>query len=165
MANVGSPTRGAARPSARVLPAAAGAVGNVDSPAAPPFSPVGMAALIASGAIIMTVAGRREHMVTVGITTAVVMVVAALDPKSAWPQPILRFADTVVGVAVGVTAAWIGATLVRLRRPAPEPERVRNGASEECYPRPFRSAPKVRMNPLPQKSTRPEGKIQGVAAK
>jgi uncharacterized membrane protein YccC len=84
-----------------------------------PFSPVGMAALIAVGAIIMTVAGRREDTVTVGITTAVVMVVAALDPKNAWLQPILRFADTVVGVAVGVTAAWIGATLVRLRRPAP----------------------------------------------
>lgn len=88
-----------------------------------PFSPVGMACLIAAGAIIMAVTGRREDTITAGITTAVVMVVSALDPRNAWLQPILRFADTVVGVAVGVTAAWIGATVVRLSRPTP----TRNG--------------------------------------
>lgn len=31
-----------------------------------------------------------------------------LSPRDAWEQPILRFADTVVGVAIGITAAWIG---------------------------------------------------------
>jgi uncharacterized membrane protein YccC len=84
-----------------------------------PFHPLGLAALIAVGAVIMTAAGRRDDTITAAITTAVVMVVAALDPHDAWQQPLLRFADTVVGVAVGVTAAWIGATLVRRRGPAP----------------------------------------------
>ncbi len=42
-----------------------------------------------------------------GITTAVVMVVAAISPDHAWKQPILRVVDTIVGVAVGVAGAWI----------------------------------------------------------
>ncbi|MDB5308896.1 MAG: Fusaric acid resistance protein-like [Gemmataceae bacterium] len=36
------------------------------------------------------------------------MVVAAMSPDNAWQQPILRVVDTVVGVAVGVAAVWIG---------------------------------------------------------
>ncbi len=35
-------------------------------------------------------------------------VVAALTPDNAWQQPILRFAGTVAGVAVGLAAAWAG---------------------------------------------------------
>jgi hypothetical protein len=35
------------------------------------------------------------------------MVVAAISPKHAWKQPILRLADTIVGVAIGVAGAWI----------------------------------------------------------
>jgi uncharacterized membrane protein YccC len=53
--------------------------------------------------------GRRPgDAITAGITTAVVMVVAAVSPHDARQQPILRFADTVIGVAVGVAAAWEG---------------------------------------------------------
>jgi len=37
----------------------------------------------------------------------VVLVVAAVSPQHAWQQPILRLADTVIGVAVGVAAAWL----------------------------------------------------------
>jgi multisubunit Na+/H+ antiporter MnhB subunit len=57
--------------------------------------------------------GRPGDAVTAGITTAVVMVVAAVSPQHAWQQPILRFADTVIGVAVGVAAAWLGLSVLR----------------------------------------------------
>jgi hypothetical protein len=55
--------------------------------------------------------GRRDDIVTVGITTAVVMVVAAMSPVDAWQQPLLRLADTVVGIGVGVVCQWAGSHL------------------------------------------------------
>jgi hypothetical protein len=58
-----------------------------------PFT--GMAALIGTGTVAITLLGRRDDIVTTGITTAVVMVVAAMSPVDAWP--LLRLADTVVG--------------------------------------------------------------------
>ena len=76
-----------------------------------PFTPVGMAALIAIGTLVMALLGRREDIVTAGITTAVVMVVAAMSPVDAWQQPLLRLADTVVGIAVGVACKWVGSFL------------------------------------------------------
>jgi uncharacterized membrane protein YccC len=78
-----------------------------------PFTPVGMAALIAIaiGTLVMALLGRRDDIVTVGITTVVVMVVAAMSPVDAWQQPLLRLADTVVGIAVGVACKWIGSFL------------------------------------------------------
>jgi multisubunit Na+/H+ antiporter MnhB subunit len=56
----------------------------------------------------MSLLGRPDEVITTGITTAVVMVVAAISPDHAWKQPILRVVDTIVGVAVGVAGAWIG---------------------------------------------------------
>ena len=76
-----------------------------------PFSPVGMAALIAIGTLIMALLGRRDDIVTAGITTVVVMVVAAMSPTDAWQQPLLRLADTMVGIAVGVACKWVGSFL------------------------------------------------------
>ena len=76
-----------------------------------PFTPVGMAALIALGTLAMALLGRRDDIVTVGITTAVVMVVAAMSPADAWQQPLLRLADTVVGISVGVACKWVGSFL------------------------------------------------------
>ena len=55
--------------------------------------------------------GRRDDIVTTGITTTVVMVVAGMSPQDAWQQPLLRLADTVVGIAVGVACKWIGSFL------------------------------------------------------
>jgi hypothetical protein len=55
--------------------------------------------------------GRRDEIVPTGITTAVVMVAAALSPQDAWRQPLLRLADTVVGIAVGVACKWVGSFL------------------------------------------------------
>src|ERR1700746_1169234 len=76
-----------------------------------PFTPVGMAALIAIGTLVMALLGRRDEIVTVGITTAVVMVVAAMSPMDAYQQPLLRLADTMVGIAVGVACKWVGSFL------------------------------------------------------
>jgi len=67
-----------------------------------PFQPLGMAALIGVGTMLMMLLGRREDIATTGITTVVVMVVAAISPQDAWQQPLLRLVDTIVGIAVGV---------------------------------------------------------------
>jgi uncharacterized membrane protein YccC len=79
-----------------------------------PFSVWGMATLIGVGALVVMLIGRTDDTVTTGVTTAVVMVVAALSPHNAWQQPILRLVDTGVGIAVGVVAAWIGLRLAHL---------------------------------------------------
>jgi len=55
--------------------------------------------------------GRRNDILTTGIMTTVVMVVAAMSPQNAWQQPLLRLGDTVVGIAVGVACKWIGSFL------------------------------------------------------
>ena len=83
-----------------------------------PFYPWALALLVGASALVVTLLGRPGDAVTAGITTAVVMVVAAVSPQHAWQQPILRFADTVIGVAVGVAAAWLGLSVLRpwLRR-------------------------------------------------
>jgi len=70
-----------------------------------PFHPWGMVLLIGLGAIVVTLTGHPEDVITTGITTVVVMVVAGLSPHDAWQQPILRLADTVIGVLIGVAAA------------------------------------------------------------
>jgi multisubunit Na+/H+ antiporter MnhB subunit len=80
-------------------------------PSDPSIRPWGMVVLIGIGAIVLTLIGRSEDIITAGITTAVVMVVAGISPQHAWKQPILRLIDTVVGIAVGVGGAWIGLTL------------------------------------------------------
>ena len=76
-----------------------------------PFHPAGLAALLGVGTVVMTYLGRRDDIVTTGITTTVVMVVAAMSPQDAWHQPLLRLVDTVVGIAVGVACKWLGSFL------------------------------------------------------
>jgi uncharacterized membrane protein YccC len=85
-----------------------------------PFQPWGMAILIGIGAVVTTLIGQPDDTVTTGITTTVVMVVAALSPHNAWREPILRMVDTAVGVGVGIAGARIilGATR-RHQRAAP----------------------------------------------
>jgi uncharacterized membrane protein YccC len=77
------------------------------------FSPsaIGMAVLIGLGTLVMILLDRREDIITTGITTAVVMVVAILHPEESWRQPVLRLADTIIGVAVGVACKWIASFL------------------------------------------------------
>ena len=73
-----------------------------------PFSSWGLAILIAIGAVILIMIDRPGDIITTSITTTVVMVVAGLSPQHAWSQPILRLVDTLIGIAVGITAVWIG---------------------------------------------------------
>ena len=79
-----------------------------------PFTPVGLAILIGIGTLVMALLRRRDDIATTGITTAVVMVVAAVSPDGAWQQPLLRLFDTVVGIALGVIFKWIGSYLFLL---------------------------------------------------
>jgi uncharacterized membrane protein YgaE (UPF0421/DUF939 family) len=71
-----------------------------------PFTPLGMVVVIGVGSIAMILLGRRDDIVTTGITTAVVMIAAALSPQEVWHQPLLRLVDTVVGIGVGVSCKW-----------------------------------------------------------
>lgn len=74
-----------------------------------PFSPVGMAVIIGIGTIVVMLLGRRDDVITTGITTAVIMVVAGIGPSSlGWTVPPLRLLDTVIGIIVGVGCWWIG---------------------------------------------------------
>jgi len=73
-----------------------------------PFSPLGMVVLIAIGTLLLSLIGRPEDAVAAGITTAVVMIVAAVSPRDAWQEPILRLADTAIGIAVGLAAGLVG---------------------------------------------------------
>jgi uncharacterized membrane protein YccC len=76
-----------------------------------PFSSWGMTILIAIGAVILIIIGRPGEVITTSITTTVVMVVAGISPQRAWRQPILRLFDTLIGIAVGIAAAWIAKRL------------------------------------------------------
>ena len=78
-----------------------------------PFRLWGLAVLIGLSVRVTAVIGRPEDEITAGITTAVVMVVAELSPHDTWRQPVLRLADTAIGVAVGLVAAWLGLRAVR----------------------------------------------------
>jgi uncharacterized membrane protein YgaE (UPF0421/DUF939 family) len=71
------------------------------------FTPLGLVVVIGLGAVVMALLDRRDDIVTTGITSAVVLVVAGLDPHNAWRQPVLRLVDTLVGIAVGVACKWI----------------------------------------------------------
>jgi len=79
-----------------------------------PSSSWGMAVLIAIGSVILIMIQRPGDVITTSITTAVVMVVAAISPLHAWRQPILRLLDTLIGIAVAFTAVWIGRGLYSL---------------------------------------------------
>jgi uncharacterized membrane protein YccC len=76
-----------------------------------PFTPVGLSILLGIGTLVMALMNRRDDIVTTGITTAVVMVVAAMSPNEAWQQPLLRLFDTIVGIALGVIFKWLGSYL------------------------------------------------------
>jgi uncharacterized membrane protein YccC len=71
-----------------------------------PFHLWGMAALIGLSAVAMSLIRRPDDIITTAITTVVVMVVAAISPRNAWMQPVLRLIDTLVGVGVGGVVAW-----------------------------------------------------------
>jgi len=65
----------------------------------------GLTVLIGLSVLATTLAGRPGDSITAAITTTVVMVLAGVSPHDAWQQPIFRFADTLIGVVVGIAAA------------------------------------------------------------
>jgi uncharacterized membrane protein YccC len=71
-----------------------------------PFHTWALPVLIGASALATILIGRSEDAIIAAITTAVLLVVAALSPQHAWQQPILRFADTIIGVVVGIAAVW-----------------------------------------------------------
>ena len=85
-----------------------------------PFQPWALAVLIGASTLTVTLLGRPEEVITAGISTAVVMVSAALSPQDAWRLPFLRLADTIIGVAVGIAAAWAGLRVLRPRLKSPD---------------------------------------------
>ena len=90
--------------------------------AAPP-SAVGMAILLAIGALIMILLDKRQELITTGITTIVVMVVAMLSPNPRH-QPLLRFIDTLVGVGMGVLCNYVVTVVfARFSSEVPAPNR------------------------------------------
>ena len=72
-----------------------------------PFHLWGLAVLAGLSGLVASLIGRPEDAITAAITTTVVLIVAEVSPHDAWQQPILRLADTVIGVAVGLAAAWL----------------------------------------------------------
>ena len=80
-----------------------------------PFHAWALAVLAGLSVLVVHAIGRPGDAATAAITTAVVLVASAVSPRHAWQQPVLRFADTVVGVAVGVAAAWLGLRLAGQR--------------------------------------------------
>jgi uncharacterized membrane protein YccC len=77
-----------------------------------PFHLVGLAVLLGAGTLVVIALGRRDDVITTGITTAVVLVVAGMGPPEVgWHQPLLRLIDTVIGIAVGVAGKWLASSL------------------------------------------------------
>jgi hypothetical protein len=72
-----------------------------------PFHAWGLAALIAVGTLALTVLGQAADIAVAAITTAAVMVIAALGSHDAWQQPLIGAANTAVGIAIGVTASLL----------------------------------------------------------
>jgi uncharacterized membrane protein YccC len=61
-------------------------------------------------ALVLSAIGRPGDVTVTGITTAVVMIAAALSPHDAWQPPLLRAGDTAVGIAIGLAASWLAIT-------------------------------------------------------
>jgi uncharacterized membrane protein YgaE (UPF0421/DUF939 family) len=85
-------------------------------------TPAGIAIVLAAGTLVMFLLNRPGEIITTAITSIVVMAVAVLSPADAWTQPLLRLADTVVGIVVGVLCNW-GASFA-FRRPVDAPPRA-----------------------------------------
>lgn len=72
-----------------------------------PFHAWGLALLVSLSVLVPGLVGRPGDEATAAITTTVVMVVAGLNPHGAWKQPLLRLADTSIGVVAGIATLVI----------------------------------------------------------
>jgi uncharacterized membrane protein YccC len=80
-----------------------------------PFHTWALGLLVAVSALTARLIGRPGDAITAAITTTVVLVVAEVSPRGAWEQPILRLADTAIGVVVGLASAWLDQRVIRPR--------------------------------------------------
>jgi uncharacterized membrane protein YccC len=78
-----------------------------------PFHVWALALLIGLSSLIMILIGRPGDALTAAVATAVLITLAQLNPQHAWEQPILRLADTIIGVIVGVAVTWLGRLVIR----------------------------------------------------
>jgi uncharacterized membrane protein YgaE (UPF0421/DUF939 family) len=80
-----------------------------------PFHLWAFALLLGLSTLATAVLRRPDAAVTAAVTTAVVMISAQVSPEHAWRLPVLRLADTLVGLIVGLVAArlltWINTKL------------------------------------------------------
>ena len=76
-----------------------------------PPTGAGTALVIGFGTLVLIMLSLQEDITTAGITTAVIMVVAIMDPEHARQQPVLRLIDTLIGIAVGVACKWAASFL------------------------------------------------------
>jgi uncharacterized membrane protein YccC len=86
-----------------------------------PFHALGLAAVVGLGAVILLLARRGSDVVTAGVTTAVILVVAAQTPDKTWEPPVLRLINTAIGIGVGLAMAWLTRRLGPRHRPPVEP--------------------------------------------
>jgi uncharacterized membrane protein YccC len=86
-----------------------------------PFHPLGLAAVVGLGAVVLLLARRGSDVVTAGVTTAVILVVAAQTPDKTWEPPVLRLINTAIGIGVGLAMAWLTRRLGPRHRPPVEP--------------------------------------------
>jgi hypothetical protein len=93
-----------------------------------PSNAVAVAGLIAISALVVLLLGQPANLLTACVSTAVVMVVAVVEPQHAWQQPILRMIDTIVGVAIGVAFAWAEVRVIRPRLRLDQPNGAAGGA-------------------------------------
>lgn len=82
-----------------------------------PFHIWALGLLVGASALAVILLGRPTDAISAAISSAVVMIASRLSPHDAWQEPILRFIDTVVGVAVGIAAAWVALRVIRPRLP------------------------------------------------
>jgi uncharacterized membrane protein YccC len=78
-----------------------------------PFHTWALGLLVGVSALTARLIGRPGDAITAAITTTVVLVVAEVSPQGAWEQPILRLADTAIGVVVGLASAWLDQRVIR----------------------------------------------------
>jgi uncharacterized membrane protein YccC len=105
---------------------------------------------------------RDDLVVTTGITTAVVLVVAALGPHDAWQQPILRLVDTVIGVAVGIVAATLGLRASSSRARSTQSRRT-NSTARSCQSILAANPTRTRTRTSEHRPTDHRGPLQGQA--
>lgn len=98
-----------------------------------PFSAAGLGLLVSVGVALASAFGRPQDATTTGVTIAVVLVAAHIAGEATWQIPLLRLADTAIGIVVGVAVARVAARWV-VAEPAPGDGRAAYVSARERHP-------------------------------